>query len=103
MAYYKMYILVKDTIPLGKAMVGIAHASLACYLKYREDSDVKKWLSGSFYKTICKVNSSEFEKAKEELDYIVIIESTLNNIETIIAFKPRFSYPKHFIFFQLYK
>jgi peptidyl-tRNA hydrolase len=99
----KMYILVKDSLPIGKAAVGIAHASLACYLKFKDNPEVKEWLDGPFYKTICLVNDTEFEKSKELADHIVITESTLDNQETVIAFKPRIEYPKGFGFFRLYK
>ena len=100
---YKMYILVKEAIPLGKAVVGIAHASLACYLKFQDTMEVKKWLEGPFYKTVCKVSEKEFEKAKQESDSVLMRESTLDNVETTIAFKPRVEYPKYFKFFRLYK
>lgn len=103
MTRLKMYILVKDSVPTGKAVVGIAHASLACYLKYQDDKLVKEWLEGPFYKTVCLVNDTEFEKAKAEADHIVITESTLENQETVIAFKPRAEYPKYFKFFRLFK
>ena len=98
-----MYILVKDDITTGKAVAGIAHASLACYLKFQGRDEVKKWLSGAFYKTICKVNEKEFEKAKQEKDNIIITESTLDNAETVITFMPREEYPKYFKFFRLFK
>jgi len=99
----KMYILVKDDVVIGKAAVGIAHASLACYLKFQETDEVKQWLSGAFYKTICKVNSKEFEKAKQEKNSIIITESSLDNAEIVIAFMPREEYPKYFKFFRLFK
>ena len=51
----KMYILVKEDIPLGKAVVGIAHASLACYLKFQRTEEVEQWLSRPFYKTVCNL------------------------------------------------
>ena len=100
---FKMYILVKEKIPIGKAVVGIAHASLACYLKFQNTEDVKQWLAGPFYKTVCKVTEKEFEKAKLETDFVIITESTLDDSETTIAFKPRVEYPKYFKFFRLYK
>ncbi|MDC7999175.1 peptidyl-tRNA hydrolase [Gilvibacter sediminis] len=103
MSHLKMYILVKDSIPAGKAVVGVAHASLACYLKYADDAIVKEWLAGPFYKTVCSVNEKEFEKAKSESDRVVMTESTLDYQETVIAFKPREEYPKYFKFFRLYK
>lgn len=98
-----MYILVKDSIPPGKAMVGVAHASLACYLKFQDDPVVKDWLEGPFYKTVCLVNDTEFKKAKSEHDHVVMTESTLDNQETVIAFRPREEYPKYFKFFRLFK
>jgi len=100
---FKMYILVKEEVPVGKAVVGIAHASLACYLKFQNTEDVKQWLAGPFYKTVCNVTEKEFEKAKQETDFVVMTESTLDNAETTIAFKPRAEYPKYFKFFRLYK
>lgn len=100
---FKMYILVKEEVPIGKAVVGIAHASLACYLEFQDTEDVKQWLAGPFYKTVCKVNEKEFEKAKQETDFVVMTESTLADAETTIAFKPRVDYPKYFKFFRLYK
>lgn len=103
MGTLKMYILVKESIPLGKAAVGIAHASLACYLRYKDTTEVAKWLDGPFYKTVCLVNDTEFEKAKELEHHIVITESTLDNQETVIAFKPREEYPKRFGYYRLFK
>ncbi len=98
-----MYILVKDSIPLGKAAVGIGHASLACYLKFKDSPEVLAWLEGPFYKTVCLVNEKEFDKAKETADHVIMTESTLNNQETVIAFKPREEYPKGFGFYRLFK
>ena len=100
---FKMYILVKEDIPIGKAVVGIAHASLACYLKFQDTEEVKKWIDGPFYKTVCKVTEKEFGKAKEESDFVVMTESTLDDAETTIAFKPRIEYPQYFKFFRLFK
>lgn len=98
-----MCILVKDSIPLGKAVVGVAHTSLACYLKYSNDDTVKEWLAGLFYKTVCFVSEKEFEKAKLEVDHVLITESSLAYEETVIAFKPRQEYPKYFKYFPRYK
>ncbi len=99
----KMYILVKNSIPLGFAMVCVAHASLACYLKFQHSPEILAWLSGIFHKVICKVSDQEFEKAKQIEDNIIITESALGNQEVAIAFKPRKEYPKSFKFLSLYK
>ena len=50
-----MYVLVKESVPLGFAMVAAAHASLAAYLKFQETPEVREWLSGPFSKAVCKV------------------------------------------------
>ena len=46
-ATMKMYVLVRDSIPLGFAMVAVAHAPLGCYLRYKDTPEVAEWLSGS--------------------------------------------------------
>lgn len=99
----KMYILVRDDIPLGFAMVAVAHASLAGYLKFQHSPEVKEWLSGPFFKTVCKANPKEFENAKLVPDHVVLTESALGNREVAIVFKPRAEWPKMFKFLRLYR
>jgi hypothetical protein len=99
----KMYILIHESVPTGFALVGASHASLAAYLKFKDSPEVNQWLSGPFYKTICKVNDTEFETAKSFDDYVVITESALDDQEVAIAFKPREEWPKPFRFFSLYR
>ncbi len=99
----KMYILIKDDVPEGFAVLAAAHASLAAYLKFRDSEEVKEWLSGSFYKVICRVNGKEFEKAKTFEDQVVLTESALEHKEVAIAFKPRKEWPKPFKFYKLFK
>jgi peptidyl-tRNA hydrolase len=99
----KMYILVKESLPLGNALVAVAHASLACYLRFRESPDVEAWLSGPFRKVVCRVNDDEFARAKAFDDHVVIAESSLDGAEVAIAFKPRATWDKAFQFFRLYR
>lgn len=99
----KMYILIKDDVPPGFAVLAAAHASLAAYLKFRESPEVAEWLSGPFYKAICRVSDSEFEKAKAFEGCVVLTESALENREVAIAFKPREEWPKAFKFYRLYR
>lgn len=99
----KMYILVKDEVPSSMVPLITAHASLAAYLKFEHTSEVKEWISGTFYKVICKVNPKEFDKAKEFEDSVLLTESALNNEEVALAFKPRQEWPKAFKFYRLYK
>ncbi|MFT5891432.1 MAG: peptidyl-tRNA hydrolase [Dokdonia sp.] len=99
----KMYILIKDNVPEGFAILAAAHASLAAYLKFKEDPDMQTWVSGTFYKVVCKVNDKEFQKAKTVEDHVVLTESALDHNEVAIAFKPREEWPKPFTFYKLYK
>ena len=99
----KMYILVRESVPIGFALVAVAHASLAGYLKFKDSPEVQTWLSGPFRKTVCKVTDEEFEKAKETLDHVVITESALEGREVALVFKPREEWPKSFKFLKLYK
>jgi hypothetical protein len=99
----KMYILIKEAVPLGFQVLAAAHASLACYLKFRDSNEVAAWLSGPFYKVVCRVSGEEFERAKAYEDHVVLTESGLDGQEVAIAFKPRDEWPKAFKFLKLFK
>lgn len=99
----KMYILVRDDIPLGFAMVAVAHASLTGYLKFQDDPEMKEWLEGPFFKVVCKANAKEFANAKQVADHLVLTESALDQQEVAIAFKPRREWPSMFKFLRLYR
>ena len=99
----KAYILVKESVPLGLAVVAVAHASLAMYLKFQDTPEVKEWLSGPFRKVVCLANFVEFEQAKGAGDYVIMTESALDNQEVALAFKPRAEWPKSFKFLRLFK
>lgn len=98
-----MYILVREAVPVGFAVLAAAHASLAAYLKFADTPEVAEWLAGPFYKTVCRVSDEEFVRAKDTADHVVITESALDGQEVAIAFKPRADYPKSFRFLKLYK
>jgi hypothetical protein len=99
----KMYILVRESVPTGFAILGAAHASLACYLKFRDSPEVTTWLAGPFYKVVCRVSDGEFEAAKAFEDNVVMTESALAGTEIAIAFRPREKWPKAFQFYKLYR
>ena len=46
----KMYILVKASLPVGLALVAVAHASLAAYLRFQATPEVAAWQAVSFLK-----------------------------------------------------
>ena len=99
----KMYILVRESLPIGQALVAVAHASLACYLRFRDSPDVEQWLSGPFRKVICKVSDAELERAKGFPDHVVLTESQLGGAEVALAFKPRETWDRSFQFLRLYR
>jgi peptidyl-tRNA hydrolase len=63
-AHLKMYILIRESIAPGFAVLAAAHASLAAYLKFKDTPEVAEWISGTFYKAVCRVTDEEFERAK---------------------------------------
>jgi peptidyl-tRNA hydrolase len=99
----RMYILIRESVPTGFAVLAAAHASLAAYLKFKDTPEVAEWLAGPFYKAVCKVGDDEFARAKETADHVVVTESALENQEVAVAFKPRAEYPKAFRFFKLFR
>ena len=98
----KMYILIKEDVEPGYAVLAAAHASLACYLKFKDDKRVVDWISGKFYKVIAKVNEKEFNNAKDCEDHVIITESKMKHMEVAIAFKPRVDWPYWFKYLRLY-
>ena len=99
----KMYILIRESVPLGFAVLAAAHASLAAYLRFSDTPEVGQWLSGPFYKVVCRVTDPEFEKAKTVDDHVVLTESALEGHEVAIAFKPREEWPKMFRYLKLFR
>ena len=98
----KMYILVKKSLPSHKA-VAIAHASLMCYLKYKDSPEVQEWLKNSFRKVICEITDKEFEAAKCEANCVIVTEQGLKGMEVALAFKPRIDWPEEFKYYSLMK
>jgi peptidyl-tRNA hydrolase len=99
----KMYILVKDSVPLGFAILAAAHGALAAYLAFRDSEAVTVWLAGPFRKVICKVNEAEFERFKGLGEHVVITESALGGQEVAMAFRPAAEWPKPFQFLRLFR
>jgi len=97
----KMYVLIRDILPVGKMAVAAAHAPLICYLKYKDHLQMKEWLDTSFKKVICRVTDMEWARAVTVDDHIVVTESTLNNAEVALVFLPRHDYPDYFKQFKL--
>lgn len=101
----KMYILVKDSIDLGHAMLAVGHGVLSCYLRFADDEFMQKWVECSFRKCVCKVNDKEFENAKQFTGSVLMTESGLDGAETALVFCPRpvDKWDKPFTWYKLYK
>jgi len=101
----KMYILIRDSIPLGFAMPAIGHGVSACQTKFQDTDNWKKWAEESFVKIVCKLNDKEFNRAKGYSEGVLMTESELNGEETVLVFCPRpdDEWPKPFRFYRLYK
>jgi len=84
-----MYILVKDTVPLGHQLNSVAHGAVSCVKKFEDDPQTIEWLDSHFYKVTCKVTEEEFEAFKCQPDRVIITEGALENQETVMAFRPR--------------
>lgn len=92
----KMYILILEDVPDGHAINSAAHASLLCYLKYRDTSEMHLWLT-YFKKVTCKVTPEQLDAAKELVgDHVTITESNLDGAVTAVAFAPREAWPSFF-------
>ena len=98
----KMYIIVKDDIPDKIVPVITAHASLACYKKFETNEVMIKWINGIFKKVVCLATDAEFDKLKNEIDFVLLTESSLDNKEVCLAFCPREEYPKKFKFLKMW-
>ncbi len=98
----RMYILIRESVPIGYAMTAAAHAPLAVYLRYKDTPEMAKWLAGTLNKTVCKVSDEEFEQAKSVPDGVVITEAGMWGAEIALAFRPRDRWPKAFQYLRLY-
>ena len=115
----KMYILIREDVDLGHALLAAAHGSLSGYLTFVKSeldnglcllngaTPTERWVKQSFRKVICRVTSKEFESAKtygvNMQDMRIMTESGLGNAEVAIVFSPRNEWPKFFKHLKLYR
>lgn len=90
------YIVVRKSLGTGMKAVSACHAAVALHLRFHDRPEYADWLSYSFKKRIVEVSDGKFEAAKEFPDHVVMKESTLDGLETAIAFCPRHEWPKFF-------
>jgi peptidyl-tRNA hydrolase len=99
----RMYIFIRESVPIGFAIVAAAHASLAAYLRFQDSPEVRSWIDGPFYKVVCRVSDDEFERAKQVEDHVVLTESALGGAEVALGFRPREGWPKAFKYLRLFR
>jgi hypothetical protein len=99
----EMYILVKDTVPLGFAMAAAAQASLAAYRAFAGAWETRLWILGVHRKVVCRVSEVEFERARRHPDRVVLTDPALGGAEVAIAFQPRVEWPDEFRSYPPYR
>ena len=90
----KMYIAIRDSIPVGFAINSASHGSLMAYLKWHmDDVDFQDWMLYSFKKVTCRVTDEEFEQLKQLDKVVVVSESALQGEEVAVVLAPRKEWP----------
>lgn len=85
----KMYIVVRRTVPDQFVPVICAHASLICFLKYKDDVRMIEWLANSFKKCVVSVDVEQWNEVVQCKDYCVVRESALGDGIVALVFAPR--------------
>ncbi len=99
----KMYILVRDSVPLGFAMLVPAHESLAAYLKFQDAPEVQEWFPVSFTRLSAGLMSSSSTRPRSMMILLSLAESALEKQEVAMPFKLRVEWPTFFQFLRLYR
>ncbi len=108
-----MYILVRDDLPIGRAINYAAHAAIKAHMlwgsgrpiymdpqTYEEDQVYHDWLNNSFKKVTCKVTPKVFDEAKDR-GYRCYIWKEPD--EYIMIIHPQHSEDKWLKYLTLYK
>ena len=82
-----MYFLVRESAPLGLAMVGVAHGACAAALRWAGEERFEIWQKTSFRKVICRVTDEQFLSYRnlEHPFKICITESSLKGMPTTLV------------------
>lgn len=100
----KMYILILDSVPNGHAINSAAHASLMCYLKFKDSPNMQEWLKSSFKKVTCRVSPQDFATAIGfESEHVIVTESNLEGKTVAAAFPPKAEWDPFFKTLSLWK
>lgn len=99
----KMYVLIHERVPDKLAPLVASHASLAGYLKYKDEPSTVEWVNSVFLKVICKVNEDQWERGKRADNHHILTESALDGQEVAMVFCPRKEWPVDFKYFPLWR
>lgn len=102
----KMYILVKNTAPIGLGINAVGHATFMAGQTFNSDI-FNEWKEKSFRKVTCLVSPEEFDAAISAIknvsgNYVVFNENDWNDQDLSVAFEPRYSFPEVFKTFKLH-
>lgn len=111
---YRMYILVKDTVPDNYVPLMVGHAVTNLVFRLAFSNYDNNFIFGKWFyyhnmkKVICRVSGEEFQKAITEADDYIIQSETSgldpeHLTDCVAAFVPRREYPKSFKYFKLWK
>jgi hypothetical protein len=96
----KMYVLVRDSAPIGLGINGCTHVG---YLagKTFNGPIMKDWEEKSFRKVTCLVSDADFYNAIKAIkevngNYVIFRENDWDDKELSVAFEPRYSFPEIF-------
>jgi hypothetical protein len=100
-----MYIILKDSIPLGIAVNSALHSILIAHKEWSQEEKYNQWLNHSFKKATCLASEKEFESIKKLGKHLVVTESALNHQEVALIFFPmeKEEIPKGMKFLRLLK
>ena len=90
----KLYILIRETIwrdHPGLAICGVAHAAMAAYVMWEENTDFQLWKENSWKKVVCTVDNDQWQQAAEKFDRkeaIIMTESAIKGQETVMVVHP---------------
>lgn len=92
----KMYVLVKESIPIGLGVNSVGHTALATYLRFKDDPETRAWVTSRHFKKVtCVVSDEEFERAKS-------FEDAIGDAEVALGFRPRERWPGFFRTLRLF-
>lgn len=104
--FLKMYVLVKDTAPIGLGINACSHVGFLAAKTF--DSQITdEWEKCSFKKVTCLVSPEQFDEAIKEIEkiggnYVRFNEDDWECQDISVAFEPRYSFPDIFKTFNLH-